>query len=68
MQEPNKVITYACAWVSDCLRLMIFTCTDLLGTLLGAAGSNVGVRHGEVTVFKELEGLQIGEMELFVDS
>lgn len=41
-------MTYACASVSDCLMLMVFTCTDLLGALLGAAGSNVGVGHGVV--------------------
>jgi hypothetical protein len=41
-------MTYACASVSNCLVLMIFTCTDLLGALLGPAGSNVGVRHSDV--------------------
>lgn len=41
---------YACAYVSDCLTSMIFTCTNLLGALLGAAGSNIGIRHGEMEV------------------
>lgn len=43
--------------VSDCL-MTIFTCTDLLGALLGTAGSNVGVRHDDVGRCRVTESLQ----------
>ena len=46
----------------------IFTCTDLLGALLRTAGSNVGVRHGDVWVFGAMEGLQESEMKMSVES
>ena len=58
---------YACASVSNCLMLTIFTCTDLLGALLRAAGSNVGVRHGDVWVFGEVRFLRVGEMKMFAN-
>lgn len=40
--------------VRDCPMLTTFTCTDLLGALLGTAGSNVGVRHCDVEVVEEV--------------
>lgn len=57
-------MAYACACVSDCLRLRIFAWTHLLGTLLGAAGSNVGVRHEEMEIVRELRSLWECEMKL----
>lgn len=55
-------MTYAYACVSDCEMSMVFTCTDLLGALLRAAGSNGGVRHGDVWVFRAVKGLRASEM------
>jgi hypothetical protein len=59
-----EVVIYACASVSNCLVLMMFTCTNLLRALLGAAGSNVGVRHGSIKGVWVTEGLQESEMDV----
>jgi hypothetical protein len=48
LERAASRITYACAHVSKYRIIIFFTCTNLLGALLGAAGSNVGVRHGDV--------------------